>query len=192
VLPLSVVHPTWERTRPHIADDLHCGWTFRSPSDPAVTPPSGTGSISCDDCIPDTNHGCKFVRDLYDLSQDTEGKYTVPILWDKKTSTIVNNESSEILRMLNGPFAKLVGTDTTTQDLYPEALRPRIDEVNDWVYHNINNGVYKCGFARGQVSRPVRLPPCVLVHLFSILSHTLLPLLHCCDPHTHRRPMTRQ
>ena len=81
----------------------------------------------------------------------TTGKYTVPILWDKKTNTIVNNESSEILRMLNGPLAELnLDSNKVTPNLYPQHLQSKIDKINDWIYHDINNGVYKSGFARTQ------------------------------------------
>eukprot|EP00656_Telonema_subtile_P044059 TRINITY_DN50364_c0_g1_i1.p1 TRINITY_DN50364_c0_g1~~TRINITY_DN50364_c0_g1_i1.p1 ORF type:complete len:214 (+),score=69.11 TRINITY_DN50364_c0_g1_i1:448-1089(+) len=83
---------------------------------------------------------------------DTFGKYSVPVLWDKKSSTIVNNESSEILRMFNGPFARLVGTDKSTVDLYPGSLVEEIEAVNSWVYPTINNGVYRCGFAKTQAA----------------------------------------
>ena len=73
----------------------------------------------------------------------------MPTLWDKKTGRIVNNESSEIIRMLNSEFAG-VGAEPT--DYYPPALRAEIDRVNAQVYANINNGVYRCGFARSQAA----------------------------------------
>jgi glutathionyl-hydroquinone reductase len=75
------------------------------------------------------------------------GKVTVPALWDTKTKRIVNNESSEIIRMLNSEFKGIAGDDT---DYYPEPLRAEIDRVNELVYTRINNGVYRCGFARTQ------------------------------------------
>jgi putative glutathione S-transferase len=75
------------------------------------------------------------------------GRVTVPVLWDKKTETIVNNESSEIIRMFNSAFDHL---GAKTGDFYPEALRAEIDEVNERVYHTLNDGVYKCGFATTQ------------------------------------------
>ncbi len=78
---------------------------------------------------------------------DYSGRVTVPVLWDKKTETIVSNESSEIIRMLNSAFNEF--TDIKT-DLYPEALRADIDEINDFVYDTVNNGVYKTGFATTQ------------------------------------------
>ncbi len=76
-----------------------------------------------------------------------EGRVTVPVLWDNHTRTIVNNESSDILRIFNSAFNHLTGN---TDDYYPEALQPRIDDINSQVYHNINNGVYRAGFATTQ------------------------------------------
>ncbi|MGB5119369.1 MAG: glutathione S-transferase C-terminal domain-containing protein, partial [Vibrio fluvialis] len=78
---------------------------------------------------------------------DYTGRVTVPVLWDKKTQTIVSNESSEIIRMLNSAFNELTGND---DDYYPQHLRPLIDEWNTFIYPNINNGVYRCGFATTQ------------------------------------------
>ncbi|RCS73492.1 glutathione S-transferase family protein [Vibrio casei] len=78
---------------------------------------------------------------------DYSGRVTVPVLWDKKNNTIVSNESSEILRMLNSEFNDLTGNN---DDYYPAALRSQIDEWNEFVYPNINNGVYKTGFATTQ------------------------------------------
>lgn len=89
-------------------------------------------------------------KPLYTLYQSVDDKITtrvtVPVLWDKKTETIVSNESAEIIRMLNSAFGER-GTD-----YYPEALRGKIDEINEFVYGNINNGVYKTGFATTQAA----------------------------------------
>jgi putative glutathione S-transferase len=71
------------------------------------------------------------------------GKYTVPILFCKKTNQIINNESSEIVRLLNS-------ISLVTLDLYPQHLRYIIDSTNEWIYHQLNNGVYRCGFAQSQ------------------------------------------
>ena len=79
--------------------------------------------------------------------QSYSGKVTVPTLWDRERRTIVNNESSEIIRMLNSAFAKWTDVD---YDFYPQALRRDIDEINDFVYAHLNNGVYRAGFARTQ------------------------------------------
>jgi putative glutathione S-transferase len=77
------------------------------------------------------------------------GRATVPVLWDRKTRTIVNNESSEIIRMLNAEFDEV---GNAALDLYPAALRDAIDETNAFVYDAINNGVYRCGFAKTQTA----------------------------------------
>lgn len=77
------------------------------------------------------------------------GRVTVPVLWDKQRGTIVSNESSEIIRMFNSAFDGLEGVDADL-DLYPEARRSEIDALNEPVYHNVNNGVYKNGFATSQ------------------------------------------
>jgi putative glutathione S-transferase len=97
---------------------------------------------------PDPIYQSKSIRNLYEEAGDTDGKYTVPILWDKKHNTIVSNESSEIIRMLNSEFNEFA--ENPDLDLYPEELRDAIDKVNEWVYPTINNGVYRCGFATSQ------------------------------------------
>ena len=78
---------------------------------------------------------------------DYTGRVTVPTLWDRKRHTVVNNESSEIIRMLNSVFSQWADDSL---DLYPQALRKDIDEVNAYVYERINNGAYRCGFAKSQ------------------------------------------
>ena len=75
----------------------------------------------------------------------TEGRYSVPVLWDTKTKTIVNNESAEIVLMLNSAFNEFA--DNPNLDLAPAELKQAMDEVDPWIYDGINNGVYKCGFA---------------------------------------------
>lgn len=98
--------------------------------------------------IPDSVNGANYMYEIY-LKSDKNftGRVTVPVLWDKKEKTIVNNESSEIIRMFNSDFSDF--TDVNT-DYYPKGLKKKIDEINDFVYSNINNGVYKCGFATTQ------------------------------------------
>ena len=80
---------------------------------------------------------------------DFNGLVTVPVLWDKKHQTIVNNESSEIIRMLNSAFDDYGNSDV---DFYPKPLRDEINEINDIVYNNVNNGVYRAGFAKTQAA----------------------------------------
>lgn len=99
-------------------------------------------------------YGFKYLKDLY-LKADPEynGRYTVPTLWDKKTERIVNNESSEIIRMFYTEFDDLLPAERREdgpRGLYPEHLRGEIDAMNEWVYHQLNNGVYKSGFATTQ------------------------------------------
>lgn len=93
-------------------------------------------------------YGFNYAYQLY-LKADAsyEGRVTVPILWDKKTETIVSNESSEIIRMFNSAFNHLTGN---IDDYYPEALREQIDSLNERIYHTVNNGVYRTGFATTQ------------------------------------------
>ncbi len=111
---------------PHIGAD---GWMFSD----------GPG------CIPDTVNGFSHLHQAYTTAKpDYTGRVTVPVLWDKKTRVIVNNESSEIIRMFNHGFGD------GEADFYPEELRGEIEEINELVYENINNGVYKCGFATTQ------------------------------------------
>ncbi|WP_028863964.1 glutathione S-transferase family protein [Psychromonas aquimarina] len=98
-------------------------------------------------------------EDLYQLKhlfevylkadKNYQGRVTVPVLWDKKTQTIVNNESSEIIRIFNSAFNELTGN---YDDYYPQDLRPEIDAVNERIYNDINNGVYRVGFATNQES----------------------------------------
>ncbi|KAA1472484.1 glutathione S-transferase [Dentipellis sp. KUC8613] len=97
------------------------------------------------DPLYDSDH----VKDLY-LRADPgyQGRFTVPVLWDKKQHTIVNNESSEIIRIFNTAFNEHIPAEKAALDFYPEELRKDIDDVNEWVYETINNGVYRSGFAR--------------------------------------------
>lgn len=96
-------------------------------------------------------YGFKRLSELYyKADKDYEGRFTVPVLWDKKLGTIVNNESSEILRIFNTEFNSLLPDNYAKVDIYPDELKNEIDELNDWIYPNINNGVYKTGFATKQ------------------------------------------
>jgi putative glutathione S-transferase len=108
------------------------GWTFTE----------GPG------CIPDTVNGFVYLHQVYTLSQrDYTGRVTVPVLFDKQTKKIVNNESAEIIRMLDHEFADFADASV---DFYPAPLRSEIDAINASVYENVNNGVYKAGFATAQ------------------------------------------
>jgi len=148
IIGLSVVHPTWARTRPENPKDTHTGWWFRDPKDPPVSNSEGYGRFDCSECIPDTVNHTKCIRDLYELSNDTTGKYSVPVLWDKKERKIVCNESEIIMESFNSQFNEFAKNPGL--DLLPVDLKGAITETNEWVYPNINDGVYKCGFAKTQ------------------------------------------
>jgi glutathionyl-hydroquinone reductase len=122
VVSMSVVEPLYG---PH-------GWRFGT--SPGTTP--------------DSVNGANELAEIY-LRADPKytGRVSVPALWDKERRTIVNNESPEIIRMLNGAFGRFTNVRT---DYYPAALRGEIDRVNTLVYENINNGVYRAGFATAQ------------------------------------------
>jgi len=115
------------------------GWTFDS--NPAFP-----------DCTPDTVNGFHHLHQAYTASDPRyTGKVTVPTLWDRKSGRVINNESSEIIRMLNSEFEGIAGDDT---DYYPPSLRVEIDRINEFVYGNVNNGVYRCGLrARRRLTR---------------------------------------
>jgi len=93
-------------------------------------------------------YGSKHLYELYQKADpDFDGLVTVPVLWDKQRETIVNNESAEIIRMLNSAFDRY---GDASLDFYPEELRGEIDAINEQVYARVNNGVYRAGFARSQ------------------------------------------
>ena len=122
MIGLSVVH--W-----HMGEN---GWTFED----------GPGVIA------DPVHHARFLHEVYTASQaDYTGRVTVPVLWDLAAGRIVNNESSEIIRMFNSAFD---GVGATPGDFYPAELRADIDALNDRIYSTVNNGVYRSGFARSQ------------------------------------------
>ena len=103
-----------------------------------------------DGVVPDPLFSSRYLHEVYSRADATyTGRATVPVLWDKHTQTIVNNESSEIIRILGSAF-DVVGAKPG--DYYPVPLRPEIDAVNDRVYETLNNGAYRCGFATNQTA----------------------------------------
>lgn len=149
---VTVVHPTWQHTKPGEEDKHgHTGWVFGNPDAKAFMNTAGRGGpfpAALPDTEPDPIYNSFSIRELYERAGDTNGKYSVPILWDKKKNTIVSNESSEIIRMFNDEFNDFATNPDL--DLYPEEDREAIDEANSWIYPTVNNGVYRCGFAVSQ------------------------------------------
>lgn len=117
-----------------------------------ILPQSGWSfSTDVEGATGDRVNGFKELREVYIASNPSyEGAITVPVFWDKATRKIVNNESSEIIRFLNSEFQAFA--EHPELDLYPEHLRGQIDGLNDWIYPTINNGVYRCGFAKTQAA----------------------------------------
>ena len=153
-----------EAGRYHIFAAPNCPWAHRTVMVCALKGLDGVISISQADapkaegwCYSRGLDGLKPLADgVFRLHQAYSaavpgytGKVTVPTLWDRKRKTIVNNESSEIIRMLNSAFAGIGGNE---EDFYPPALRTEIDEINAYVYEHINNGVYRTGFAKTQAA----------------------------------------
>ncbi|MDH5546454.1 MAG: glutathione S-transferase family protein [Gammaproteobacteria bacterium] len=154
---------TPESGRYHLYVSLACPWAHRTLIYRALKKLQEVISVSvvdpfmgerswhfgdCEGCTPDHLYQAKNLYEIY-LKSDAQysGYVTVPVLWDKHTQQIVNNESSEIIRMLNTEFNTLTAVQT---DFYPPHLRDTIDTINSRVYNDVNNGVYKTGFARTQ------------------------------------------
>jgi glutathionyl-hydroquinone reductase len=148
-----------EAGRYHLYVSLACPWAcrtliartlkgLRDVISVSVVEPVMTQGWCFSAALPDHLYGFRYLHQLYSAADPQyTGRVLVPALWDKKSRTIVSNESSEIMRMLNSGFGSLAQHDV---DLYPAALREEIDRVNAFVYDNINNGVYRCGFATEQ------------------------------------------
>ena len=146
-ISVSVVHP----------DMLEDGWKFDN-SFPGATE--------------DHLYNFNFLREVYQKADPKiTTSVTVPILWDKQAETIVNNESSQIIRIFNSSFNELTGN---YDDFYPLQKRDQIDNVNHLIYENVNNGVYKCGFARTQEAYDLAVTNLfkTLDYLENLLSHS--------------------
>jgi len=123
------------------------GWTFND----------------SDGVVQDTVNGANFLHQVYTKADPNyNGRVTVPVLWDKKTNTIVSNESSEIIRMFNTAFDEV---GAKPGDFYPKKHNTEIDALNDFVYDSVNNGVYKAGFATTQEAYEE-----AVLHLFETLN----------------------
>ncbi len=151
-----------EPGRYHLYVSLACPWAHRTLifrklkklealiSVSIVEPVMSSEGWAFSEGLPDHCNGFTHLHQLYTkTARDYSGRVTVPVLWDKERNAIVNNESAEIIRMLNSEFAAYVPLGG---DYYPAGLRAEIDEINTFVYDNINNGVYRCGFAGTQAA----------------------------------------
>ena len=157
VISITVVHPTWRRTKPDDPEDTHCGWVFGAPSDSNETFTNSEGrggpfTAHLEGCEPNPLFESYCIRDVYEKAKDPDGKYTVPILWDKKKETIVSNESSDIIEMLNSAFNDNGLAKNPHLDLAPAELKDAMKSADEWIYPTINNGVYRCGFAQSQTA----------------------------------------
>lgn len=155
-----------EPNRYHLYVSYACPWAHRtilwrklkkledvisiSVLDPDWGSPNGWVFTNRPDCTPDTVNGCEYLHQVYTLAKpDYTGKVTVPVLWDKHSRTIVNNESADIIRMLNWEFNSF---GDSSVDFYPKTLRAEIDRMNAFILERINTGVYKAGFAKNQAA----------------------------------------
>jgi glutathionyl-hydroquinone reductase len=151
-----------EPGRYHLYVSLACPWAHRTLifrrlkkleqaiSVSVVEPVMSSEGWAFSSDLPDHLHGCSHLHKIYTMTQPGySGRVTVPVLWDKQTQRIVNNESADIIRMLNSEFSS---APSSGADYYPSAARRDIDEINAYVYENVNNGVYRCGFAGTQAA----------------------------------------
>ncbi|XP_052202889.1 uncharacterized protein LOC127808402 [Diospyros lotus] len=133
-ISFTAVKPKWGKIK---EPDEVMGWVF---------PTSETEEPGAQ---PDPLNGAKSIREIYELAvPNYSGRNSVPVLWDKKLKTVVNNESGDIIRMFNSEFNDIA--ENPELDLYPPHLRAQIDEISDWMFDTINRGVYKSGFATEQ------------------------------------------
>ena len=153
VIGMTVVDP--------IRDDK--GWAFRE----------GLGHST------DPVNGFAFLGEAYSATDPTyQGRVTVPVLWDRETRRIVSNSDDDIMRMFNSAFNRLTAS---TLDLYPKPLRKEIDQLNDFVYENVNDGVYRAGFATSQKTYEIAVRR--LFDALDVLDNRLIRQRYLFGPH---------
>ena len=153
VIGMTVVDP--------IRDDR--GWAFRE----------GPGHST------DAVNGFAFLGEAYSATDPTyQGRVTVPVLWDKETRRIVSNSDDDLMRMFNHAFNQLT---PSTLDLYPEPLRKEIDQLNEFIYENVNDGVYQAGFATSQNTYEIAVRR--LFDALDVLDHRLVHQRYLFGPH---------
>jgi glutathionyl-hydroquinone reductase len=134
IIPLTVLKPY-----PRGDEKGWPGWQFPATEDEYLG------------ATPDPIFHAKYLHEIYfKADQEYKGRYTVPVLWDTKTGTIVNNESADLMRDLQTSFNSLLPADKAALTLYPDHLAAEIDQISDWMQRDLNSGVYKAGFAKTQ------------------------------------------
>ncbi|KAL9639572.1 MAG: hypothetical protein Q9164_000849 [Protoblastenia rupestris] len=167
VIPYTSVH--WEM--------LEKGWRFATREEKLAG-----DNVTPDPIHPDYTH----LRDIYfAVDPEYEGRFTVPLLYDVKQRKIVSNESSEIIRMFNAEFDGILPEKYANIDLFPESLRKDIEETNEWTYNDINNGVYKSGFAITQEAYEKAVHP-----LFTSLDRAEAHLAKHASPYYYGSSLT--
>ncbi|KAL8963167.1 MAG: hypothetical protein Q9193_000536 [Seirophora villosa] len=167
IIPYTSVH--WEM--------LEKGWRFARPDE----------KLPGDNVTPDPIHeNMTHLRDIYfKVDPDYSGRFTVPTLYDLKQGKIVSNESSDIIRMFYTEFDDILPEKYRTVDMFPKHLRQDIEGVNDWTYNDINNGVYKTGFAQTQDAYEKAIQP-----LFSSLDRAEAHLAEHAAPYYFGKDIT--
>jgi len=157
----SADHPA-EANRYHLFVNAGCPWAYRTMLYRSVKKLNNVISLSYTQAAagpqgwtfgdaPEPILNARHIHDVYVAAQaNFTGRCTVPVLWDTHRHTIVSNESADIIRMLNQAFDAFPGVDQT--DYYPCVHRAEIDALNEHIYYDINNGVYRCGFAQSQAA----------------------------------------
>ena len=159
---IAVVHPTWARTKEQDDTDQHHGWCFAN-KDEVVIPPALKDAEHANTAVTykrvswrnghvDKYSGlnARYLRDIYEAGGSAANVFSTPMIYDPVTGKVVNNESGDICRMLNDIAHKYYGKDQDIPQLYPADQISDIEALNEWMYPMLNNGVYRCGFAKTQ------------------------------------------
>lgn len=153
-ISVSFLHPVWRLTNPDDPFDKHRGWVFGNPEGEPFGNTINKGGpfpSAYEGNDPDPEFNAFSIREIYEYAEDTSGKFTIPLLWDRKLKTIVNNESSDIAYMFNSclnDFAENPDLDLYTEDNAVE--KAKLSAVSEWLSPLMIHGVYRCGFAKTQ------------------------------------------
>uniref|UniRef100_K3X4Y0 GST C-terminal domain-containing protein n=1 Tax=Globisporangium ultimum (strain ATCC 200006 / CBS 805.95 / DAOM BR144) TaxID=431595 RepID=K3X4Y0_GLOUD len=145
LIDVSVAHPVFQFTKPDDPSDEHRGWTFADPATSATFVGFNGKEYATEGCIPDTVNHAKFVRDLYERVSPEPTRYTVPLLWDKTTQTIVSSESADMVRIFDTGFGDLAPNSAFA--IIPDALKEKVDAMNDGLLTKLSVGSFKIAVA---------------------------------------------